>query len=143
MITDIHCHVFPDRIARKAALSIGEFYGIPMQHDGTLDAMSYMPLLLVKDFDAHGPVRSDGSFMTNADVPSLAMAGLIEAPTDPHSGLPVDMSPKEGTLYISTSRAWDIRENNGNVFLPAPWLAVHGSSLEESNWELDAQPPAG
>ncbi len=39
MITDIHCHVFPDRIARKAALSIGEFYGIPMQHDGTLDAM--------------------------------------------------------------------------------------------------------
>ena len=39
LITDIHCHVFPDRIARKAADSIGDFYGIPMCHDGTLGTM--------------------------------------------------------------------------------------------------------
>lgn len=39
MITDIHCHVFPDKIALKAAESIGEFYGISMCHDGTLGTM--------------------------------------------------------------------------------------------------------
>ena len=39
MITDIHCHVFPDKIAEKAAVSIGDFYGIDMRHDGKLDTM--------------------------------------------------------------------------------------------------------
>ncbi len=35
-ITDIHAHVFPDAIARKAAESIGEFYHMPTAHDGTV-----------------------------------------------------------------------------------------------------------
>lgn len=30
IITDIHAHVFPDRLADKAAHSIGDFYGAPM-----------------------------------------------------------------------------------------------------------------
>lgn len=34
-ITDIHAHVFPDKIAGKAAQSIGDFYGIPMECGGT------------------------------------------------------------------------------------------------------------
>ena len=39
MITDVHCHVFPDKIAEKAAESIGRFYDIPMRYNGTLDTM--------------------------------------------------------------------------------------------------------
>lgn len=29
-IIDAHCHIFPDKIAYKAAHSIGDFYGVPM-----------------------------------------------------------------------------------------------------------------
>ena len=38
-VIDIHAHVFPDSIARKASESIGEFYGMPVGHDGTADRL--------------------------------------------------------------------------------------------------------
>jgi uncharacterized protein len=38
-ILDIHAHVYPEAIALKAAASIGDFYEIPMRHDGTLKTL--------------------------------------------------------------------------------------------------------
>ena len=38
-IFDVHCHVYPDAIAHRAAQSIGEFYNIPMQMSGTLSEL--------------------------------------------------------------------------------------------------------
>ena len=38
-IIDIHTHVFPDPIARKASDSIGEFYHMPVSYDGTVGQM--------------------------------------------------------------------------------------------------------
>ncbi|MEG0270622.1 MAG: amidohydrolase family protein [Clostridia bacterium] len=38
-IIDTHAHIYPDAIAARAAESIGEFYGIPMQMDGTLSGL--------------------------------------------------------------------------------------------------------
>ena len=35
-ILDIHAHIYPDFIAQKASESIGEFYRLPVHHDGTL-----------------------------------------------------------------------------------------------------------
>ena len=34
MIIDAHTHIFPDKIAEKASVNIGKFYGIPMNLDG-------------------------------------------------------------------------------------------------------------
>ena len=53
-----------------------------------------MTMLLVKDFGATGFTTSD-TFMTNADVPTLAMAGLIENPVNPFTGNPINSSFKE------------------------------------------------
>ncbi len=39
MIIDAHAHIFPEKIAAKAAVGIGEFYDIPMESDGTLDTL--------------------------------------------------------------------------------------------------------
>jgi YidC/Oxa1 family membrane protein insertase len=44
------------------------------------------PILLVKDFYAKGEVKTDMSFMTNADVPLLATQGLISSPVNPFTG---------------------------------------------------------
>ena len=38
-IVDIHAHIFPDKIARKASDAIGEFYNIPMKFDGTVSTL--------------------------------------------------------------------------------------------------------
>ena len=38
-IIDTHAHIYPDKIAAKAAQSIGDFYEIPMRMDGTLGTL--------------------------------------------------------------------------------------------------------
>ncbi|MDR0707456.1 MAG: membrane protein insertase YidC [Treponema sp.] len=45
----------------------------------------FNPLLMVKDFNAHGPLSVSETFMTNADVPVLVTQGLLE-PKNPHLG---------------------------------------------------------
>ena len=35
-IIDTHAHIYPDKIALKAAASIGDFYHIPMNLNGTV-----------------------------------------------------------------------------------------------------------
>ncbi len=34
-IIDCHCHIYPDKIAEKAAAATGKFYGLPMPYNGT------------------------------------------------------------------------------------------------------------
>jgi predicted TIM-barrel fold metal-dependent hydrolase len=36
MVIDFHAHIYPDKIAEKAVVQIGEFYKIPMQRRGTV-----------------------------------------------------------------------------------------------------------
>lgn len=38
-IIDTHAHIYPDKIAQRAAESIGDFYQIPMNLDGTVGAL--------------------------------------------------------------------------------------------------------
>jgi len=46
----------------------------------------YNPLLIVKDFDADGPIKTDMTFMTTADTPLLAIEGLEVSPINPFTG---------------------------------------------------------
>lgn len=36
MIIDTHCHIYPDKIAKKASISMSDFYSIKCNYDGTL-----------------------------------------------------------------------------------------------------------
>ena len=38
-VIDTHCHIYPDKIAQKAAAGIGSFYDIGMNFDGRLDTL--------------------------------------------------------------------------------------------------------
>lgn len=38
-IIDCHTHIYPEKIAAKAVESIGGFYGIPMERDGTAESL--------------------------------------------------------------------------------------------------------
>ena len=78
--------------------------------------------------------------MTTADVPCLAMEGLIEDPVNPFTGKEIDMKEKTAhDQYIIDSDQWQIEKNNGNTFLPAKWYAVHDDMLEQDNWRMVAE----
>lgn len=38
-IIDFHAHIYPDKIAEKASRSVGEFYSIPMEKVGSVEAL--------------------------------------------------------------------------------------------------------
>lgn len=103
------------------------------------DVMAYNPLLMVKDFGADGEIRTDTSFMTNADVPTLAMKGLIADPVNPFTGKAVTDQDKTGISYVTLCHAADVGKDKGNVFDPAYWFAVTpgGETLfDSSRWTL-------
>jgi arylsulfatase A-like enzyme len=97
----------------------------------------YNPLLLVKDFNSNFPPETDFSFMTNADVPSLAFKNLIQNPVNPFTGNPVSAEAKQGSLFITTSDKWMPYEHNAHTFKIAPheWYAVHSDIFNADNWQ--------
>ncbi|MCR4763509.1 MAG: membrane protein insertase YidC [Lachnospiraceae bacterium] len=105
--------------------------------DNGIDAQAYNPLLLVKDFDARG-FAVDERFMTNADVPSIAMGGLIENPVNPFTGNPVNSSPKSHSQRLTTATNITIGTNNGNTFDTTGgtwWEVTPGDIYDSANWK--------
>ena len=99
------------------------------------DAMLFNPLLLVKDFGST-EFSVDNTFMTNADVPTIAMEGMIENPVNPFTGKPVNSDNKnKPEQHIFFSQEWDVRENNGNTFHPGRWISVHDDIFNMENWD--------
>lgn len=103
------------------------------------DITSYLPLLMVKDFDSHGFSFSD-EFMTNADVPLLALDGLVESPVNPFTGKKLtDDTKNDPVHYVINSEYWNVDENNGNTFRSAIWLALEGkNAYDSSKWSVNS-----
>ena len=61
------------------------------------DVQGVNPLLMVKDFGASG-FTVDDTFMTNADVPTIALEGIINDPVNPFTGKKINSDSKNGPL---------------------------------------------
>lgn len=104
--------------------------------EGKLDFMEFNPLLMVKDYDAHGFEISE-EFMTNADVPYLSVNGLIENPINPFTGKEISSDAKNGTQYVLYSNESSVTTNNGTQFIAGDWYSVNpGDVLDLKNWKL-------
>ena len=103
------------------------------------DMMSFNPLLMVKDFGSQA-LTMDETLMTNADVPMLAMEGLIEDPHNPFTGKSMAENPKDGELHLFVSRESSVTKNNGNQFLPGQWIALKDSLFSRDNWHYIDDP---
>jgi hypothetical protein len=97
---------------------------------------SYTALLMVKDFDTEGSLKTDNTFMTNADTPLLAVAGLIENPVNPFSGKLI-AADKENGVHIVASSHWSPKDHLKNTFKIArnEWLFVKNNIFKKENWE--------
>ena len=103
------------------------------------NADAFFPLLMVKDFGSTGFTESD-EFMTNADVPYLAVDGLIENPVNPFTGKPITVGEKTAhDQLIIASRDVSMQESIGETFLPVYWASVKDSIWEKENWSFGTE----
>ncbi len=108
---------------------------IPEGHYKTYDMLFFNGILLEKDFNSRG-FRTDDTFMTNADVPSLATKDLIKDPRNPFTGNKIDDSPKkQGPVRLFYSYMADA-DKKATRFQEDVWFSVHDDILDPKNWEF-------
>lgn len=95
------------------------------------------PLLMVKDFNDSGPLKTDNTFMTNADVPLLALKSIIENPVNPWTGNKIK-SDKENGAVITSSLMYMFHRQQKNMFSiqNSEWLHVHTDIFNPANWSF-------
>lgn len=123
---------------------MGQFEDLIVADD--LDLEGYHPILLVKDFadsDADdfvevvsGQVMTSDEFMTNADVPLLALEGIIEQPVNPFTGKTLtDQAKKEGNLLITTADDFDQDDGATLNTDSGVWYMLTGQNMfDKSSW---------
>ncbi|MCR5251242.1 MAG: YidC/Oxa1 family membrane protein insertase [Lachnospiraceae bacterium] len=115
--------------------ALGQFEELRINEE--LDAEAYNPLLMVKDFGAKGFTVDDG-FMSNADVPALAVEGLLEDARDPFTGRKLDFSEKPEEIRVTLSTRLGLGENGGNLLNTGgtAWYSVRDNIFQKKNWKL-------
>ncbi len=110
------------------------------QSIATENIEKFNPVLMIKDFDSHGKMTDDYTFMTHSDVPSMAFDGLIENPVNPFTGKQIrklSTAEKNEQAVVSASRANSVKNtlNNGYRIQDTDWYTVHDSIFETENWK--------
>lgn len=121
--------------------NLGQFDGLI--HPDGLDVEYVWPLLMVKDFDSDGELSTSMEFMTNADVPTLAVKGIVDEPINPFTGKLITNEDKSDGVTITDSENYQIGryigltyDNSGTTFDTSDgnWWTVHDSIFDMNNW---------
>jgi arylsulfatase A-like enzyme len=104
---------------------------LPDSNDLRLEAFN--ALLMVKDFDDEFELKTDNSFMTNADVPHIATEGLIQNLINPFTGKEMRIE-KDGGVTITTNGIWEPYKLIQSGIKPDEWLHVKDNIFESENW---------
>ena len=101
-----------------------------------LDGEAFAPLLLVKDFNSRGDLKTSEEFMTNADTPYLATKDVVENPTNPFTGKAITDEGKKNGITVFHSEYWKVHYNNGTAYKPGDWYTVKDSIWKKENWKF-------
>ena len=105
------------------------------------------PLLLYKDFDAHGSLQTDNAFMTQCDVAVLATQNLAEHTATggfavhPYSHALLDSSQKQGDQYLFMNHNNTLQKNLATAYAAKSneWYTVHDDIFVAKNWRKGAK----
>jgi len=104
------------------------------------DAEGYNPVLMVKDFNAgDSPVKTSNTFMTNADVPTLAVKDLIQDPVNPFTKQVLNNAEKnKEPQMLNTSEHFYLKQQMGTIFNTSDgkWYSVHDNIFDRDDWKL-------
>jgi hypothetical protein len=97
---------------------------------------TYNALLLVKDFNRDGRLLTDPSFMTNADVPLLALENIIDNPVNPFTSKPLEENKQNGVTITTSERLNPSRHFKYAFNIDSDeWLFVHDDITKPENWK--------
>jgi YidC/Oxa1 family membrane protein insertase len=101
----------------------------------------FNPVLLVKDFNTNGDMKTDNTFMTNADVPALAMKELMENPVNPFTSNNINTTnQKNNPQLILIKRVHNKNENEIELNMHNTYY-VHNNIFDEYNWVKPEENP--
>ena len=102
--------------------------------DQNVDMEFFMPVLMVKDFNASGFKYAD-DFMVNADTAFLATQYIIKDPVNPFTGNRLDdVSYKKDGVDVYFSYDCDLEETPWNRFSPGEWFHIQDNPYRLENW---------
>ncbi len=105
-----------------------------MMLDNGVDVQAVNCLLLVKDYNEDGEFRTDESFMTNADVPAMAVQDVLQDRINPYTGKIIDMSGKENGVDITFSPRFGLVEGTRFDTDDFDWYHVKDNIFDVKNW---------
>jgi branched-subunit amino acid transport protein len=97
--------------------------------------LPYNPILLFKDFGGKDTLIINSDFMTNADVPFLALKDIVENPTNPFTGKPLTPEKNDG-IYIFLDGYTNTNFYAGAICLEnnSKFFHVRDSIFDSKNW---------
>lgn len=111
--------------------------------DGTTaKKTSFNPILLFKDFDSNDELQTDMTFMTNADVPTLALSGVVENPINPFTGNAINDDAKDNGVLITIDDIFmPYHSHSKNIFTVKDdsWYRVRDNIFLPENWKQEKQ----
>lgn len=103
---------------------------------------AFHPILLFKDFDSNDELQTDMTFMTNADVPTLALSGVVENPINPFTGNVINDAAKDNGALITIDNIFmPYHSHSKNVFTVKDdsWYRVNDNIFLPENWKQEKQ----
>ncbi|GHU39672.1 membrane protein [Spirochaetia bacterium] len=106
---------------------------------------AWQPLLLVKDFYSKNEFDYDYRFMTNADVPLLALEGIIESPINPFTHKELKENKENGVIIQRTPDDVGFtrlhRKYTFDFDKGYDWYHVHDNIFDPANWsDVEVKP---
>ncbi len=101
------------------------------------------PMLLVKDFGKNESIKTDMTFMTNADVPAIALDGIIDNPTNPWTGKAITTDAKADGVYVTSDSIfmpWHSKSKNIFTISDSTWYKIKDNIFEKENWIQEVPP---
>jgi len=120
-------------------LDFPDLYGLSNVELGEniCNAMQMQPVLMVKDFGTHGEITENDTFMTNADTPTIATAGIIENPVNPYTGKVITNDEKYLHDQVIIFPGYiDLLDPDEYVHRRGvTWITVHDDLFNMDNWQ--------
>ncbi|MDR0506256.1 MAG: YidC/Oxa1 family membrane protein insertase [Dysgonamonadaceae bacterium] len=109
--------------------------GLPFNVD------QFNPLLMIKEFNASGDIETDMTFMSNADVPTIALKNVIDNAINPFTGNAITMESKKSPLYIAISGSIHLEGRRTTQFTlnPKRDYYVHDNIFKPESWSATSK----
>lgn len=99
---------------------------------------SLIPLMMMKDFNASGPLHKDYSFMTLADIPLLTTKGLApDMQKNPFTGVPFEETQDKSEVKAVHGGSWQADKHLHLTQFPITdkdWVYIKENVYDPKNW---------